>query len=94
MKFLKTFLNTAWEVETGIPRIGNFERRHYDRVAEYIKPEIIYKELKKSFGEELEKADDMYKYEDDEVEKKVAFQFAVIYHHISKENEKTDLKRG
>jgi len=90
VKFLKIFLNSTWDGNTGIPRVGEFRREQYDSVSKFVNPEIIYKELKRIYGAKLKEAEDTDAYRDEEVEKKIAVQFVVIYHFQKKQSENND----
>ena len=85
--FLSTYVNTAWEMATGLPRKGDFERQNYDFLALVVDPEIIYSFIKEIYGPQVESAQgDYFEYPPElEFKEKLAWQFASIHHHVKAE---------
>lgn len=46
---LKCFVGTAWSMSNGIPRQGDLDRRQYDAITQFIKPEVVGKALTKIY---------------------------------------------
>ncbi|OQB55655.1 MAG: KAP family P-loop domain protein [Deltaproteobacteria bacterium ADurb.Bin151] len=88
VEFLKTFLPTAWGMETGISHKSDFERSQYDSVASLINPQAIYDHLAKVYGHEIEEATtEKWEYRDYPIDKKVALQFVALHKYVTKQKE-------
>ncbi|MGA9364997.1 MAG: KAP family NTPase [Bacteroidota bacterium] len=87
IQFLKTYLPTAWVVESGLPHKDHFQRRQYDSLERVVDPEIVFTSLREIYGEELDRATwDESRFES--LDKRVAFQFASIHLSVKKERQK------
>jgi hypothetical protein len=84
--FLTTYVPTAWGMESGLPRKGDFRREAYNMVKELIDPEKIVVWLRDSYGPELDQGDH---YQPDTVpfEKRIGIQFAFIHRKVKEEVE-------
>lgn len=92
VEFLKTYLPTAWGLETGLSHKGDFERSQFDSIAAIIDPDIIYNKLLSIYGADLESAKDKFNRDIDSLDKKVAYQFSYIYHYVKKEKDSQKAK--
>lgn len=84
--FLGSFVGFALEMESGIQRRGDFERRNYDSVCAIANPDTIYKQVKN-----LYKSIDTSRFPHDlePPQLQLVTQFAYIHEHVKKEEAKT-----
>lgn len=85
VKFLMTYVPTAWGADSGLPRKSDFGRDGYDAVARLVNPETVFGHLWRLYGAELETAE-YRRGRDFPLEERVAHQFAHIHRKI-KESE-------
>lgn len=87
VRFLTTYVPTAWGGESGLPHKSDFMRDGYDGVAKIIDPEVIARHLASIYGAELE-SDEYHLPRDMPLETRVARQFAYIHRKVtaSKDN--------
>jgi len=93
IEFLKCYMPTSWELESGLPRRGDFGREQYDAVAEVVNPDNVLNALEELYGSELNSPE----YEElsasldiKDINKVIAYQFAYIHHLVKNEVEKDD----
>jgi len=93
IEFLKCYMPTSWELESGLPRRGDFGREQYDAVAEVVNPDNILNALEELYGSELnlpeyQELNDSLDIED--TNKVIAYQFVYIHHLVKNEGERAD----
>jgi hypothetical protein len=74
-------MGEAWELESGLPRPSDFQRREYDNVSHVIPAEYIAANLRQRYGAEL---DNPQNYPDDRMPqpRRVAHQFMNVHQHV------------
>jgi hypothetical protein len=82
--FLAAYVPTAWGMESGLPRKGDFERNAYDMVKELIDPEKIVAWLRQIYGPEVGQGDHYQPYTVP-FEKRIAIQFGFIQRKVKEE---------
>ena len=82
--FLTTYVPTAWGMESGLPRKGDFERHAYDMVKELIDPEKIVSPLRDIYGTEVDQGDH-YQLDTIPFERRIAIQFGLIHRKVKEE---------
>lgn len=82
--FLACFVGEAWGVESGIPRPGDFERRHYDSVSNLVGADYIAANLKDRYGAELDVPQE-YPPEGMDQARRIAHQFMNVHIHVLQE---------
>lgn len=85
IEFLKCYMPTSWELESGFPRRGDFEREQYDAVVKVVDPDNILEALEKLYGSKLDSP--KYRELDDSLDiyKVIAYQFAHIHYLVKNE---------
>ena len=81
LSFLATYVPTAWGMESGLPHKSDFNREHYNSVADLVNPETILGHLKSIYGEKLNAAE-YYVSRDTPFEERIASQFAYIHKEV------------
>lgn len=79
--YLDCYIGEGWEIESGLPVRGRFERRHFDEVDRLVGADYVMENLRKRFGGELD-APQEYPPDDWLASRKVAHQFALIHGHV------------
>lgn len=80
VSFLKCYVPTQWG-ESGLPTKGDFERRHYDSLAQVVKPEFIFDALHSIYDVRLNVQD--FPYGDGTFsDERVAQQFAWVHNYV------------
>ena len=79
LEFLRTFVPTAWGMETGLPIKGDFEQDEYQRLCKVANPETVYNALRELYGDQIasEVPDGMLYSKT--FHEKIAFQFASVH---------------
>jgi hypothetical protein len=86
---LTTFISTAWAMESGLPRKGDFKREQYDSLTKTINPDIVYESIERKYGKKFLDASDPSTIDSKTFEEKVALQFTRIHRKVKLElNEK------
>lgn len=93
-EFLKIFFPTLWKKVSGSPQVINTESGDFDNISKCFDPQIIYNKLKRYYGDELDNAKNIVVNTDESVEKKLAFQFAIIFHQVEEEKNNNNKKNG
>jgi hypothetical protein len=84
--FLDRFVGEGWELESGLPRRSDLERRAYDNIIGLIAPEYILANLKLRYGATLDRP--QYDLGDREsYETRFAHQFVHIHNAVTQSNE-------
>ena len=89
-QFLKTYITTAWGMESGLPIKGDFEREQYDYLSKIVDPEIVIGAIKLFKGEEFIKSVDLSTIEEKNFEEKITLQFIHIHQLVMDELNRTD----
>jgi len=85
IEFLKCYMPTSWELESGLPRRGDFEREQYDAVVKVVNPDNILEAFEKLYGSKLDSP--KYRELDDSLDiyKVIAYQFVHIHYLVKNE---------
>lgn len=78
-ELLKTFISTAWGMESGLPIKGDFEREQYDSLTKTINPDIVYESIERKYGKQFLDTSDPATIDSKTFEEKVALQFTWIH---------------
>ena len=92
IELLKTYVPTAWAMDSGLSHKSDFRREQYDSIIQVVDAEIIYEYLKEIYGSEIEKPEYRSR-EDRGFDRKLANQFAYIHLKVTNkvnEDEITD----
>ena len=89
-QFLKTYITTAWGMESGLPIKGDFEREQYDYLSKIVDPEIVIGAIKLFKGKEFIKSVDLSTIEEKNFEEKITLQFIYIHQLVMDELNRTD----
>lgn len=81
--YLECHIGEGWEIESGLPVRGRFERRHFDEVDRVVGADYVMDNLRRRYGAEID-APQEYPPEEWAVFRRVAHQFALIYRHVQK----------
>lgn len=84
LEFLKTYVPTAWGLESGLPSKIDFRREAYDSVAKLVRPDKIAAWLHSLYGPVVDK-DEYHLSGDEPFEVKVARQFCFIHRKVKSE---------
>lgn len=79
--YLDCHVGEGWEVESGLPVRGRFERRHFDEVDRIVGADYVMDNLARRYGDDLDRPQE-YPPQEWLVARKVAHQFALIYRHV------------
>lgn len=79
--YLDCHVGEGWEIESGLPVRGWFERRHFDDVERIVGAEYVMNNLVNRYGDELNSPQE-YPPQEWPVARKVAHQFVLIYRHV------------
>jgi KAP family P-loop domain len=79
LEFPRTFVPTAWGMETGLPIEGDFEQDEYKRLCGVVNPETIYNALREVFGDQLVSEVSYAVLHSKPFHEKIAFQFASVH---------------
>jgi hypothetical protein len=86
LNFIKTYLPTAWGLESGLSFKGTFHREQYNSIELVVEPEIILEHLRSIFGQEIDHATfETSRF--DSVDKTLAFRFACMYSVAKREKD-------
>ncbi len=89
---LSAYIQTPWDMTTGLPMKGDFERQNYDSLAQVVGLEKVYAVVRKIYGTQIDNAQgDVLEYSERPFAEKLAFQFASIHHYVKAEKEKGEL---
>jgi predicted KAP-like P-loop ATPase len=92
LDLLISYVGTAWEMTTGLPRKGDFRRENYNSLSVVVDPGIIYSFVRKVYGPQVENArGKVFEYRDRPFAEKLVLQFASIHHYVKEEKSKADL---
>jgi hypothetical protein len=84
--FLDRFVGEGWEIESGLPRRSDLDRRAYDNIIGVIAPELLLTNLKQRYGATLDTPQydlgDRASYET-----RFAHQFVYIHNAVTQSNE-------
>jgi hypothetical protein len=81
-QFLKTFITTAWGMESGLPIKGDFERDQYDYLSKIVSPEIVLGTIKLFYGDGFIESLDPSTIEEKKFEEKIILQFIQIHQFV------------
>jgi hypothetical protein len=87
LEFLKTYLPTAWGLESGLSQKDDFERSQYNSVAKLIDPNIVANKLIAIYGNDIKDVTGGFEYRAKPVDERVAYQFAGIHNHVRSESQ-------
>jgi len=79
LDFLKTFMPSAWGMETGLPIKGDFNEDEYKKLGGVVNPEIVYEAVVAVFGTQLESEVPYTVLHSKPFQEKIAFQFASVH---------------
>ena len=79
--YLNCHIGEGWEIESGLPVRGRFERRHFDEVDQIVGAEYVMDNLSRRYGNDLGSPQE-YPPQEWPAARKVAHQFALIYRHV------------
>jgi hypothetical protein len=79
--YLDCHIGEGWEIESGLPVRGRFERHHFDEIDRVIGADYMMDNLAKRYGHDLDNPQ-KYPPEDWSVAREAARQFALIYRHV------------
>ncbi|MCD4506755.1 KAP family NTPase [Chromobacterium piscinae] len=79
--YLDCHVGEGWEIESGLPVRGRFERRHFDEVDRIVGAEYVMDNLARRYGDDLDSPQE-YPPQEWLVARKVAHQFTLIYRHV------------
>lgn len=79
--FLESYVGEAWEVESGLPRPEDFERRQYDAVTHLLPADYVASNLRSRYGPEVDTPQE-YPPENMAQPRRVAHQFMVVHHFV------------
>jgi hypothetical protein len=86
LDFLKTYLSTAWGMESGLPHKSELRREQYDLIVRVVDAEIVLKHLRSIYGDDIDKATfETSGY--DSSDKTTAFRFSSMHAHVKSEKE-------
>lgn len=81
IEFLKTYVPTAWAMNSGLPHKSDFSREQYNSIVQVMDAETIFEYLKEIYGSEIEKP--QYRAVERDFERKIANQFAYIHLQVT-----------
>jgi hypothetical protein len=84
-ELLRTYIPTAWGMESGLPIKGDFEREQYDSLSKTIDPDIVYNSIERLYGKQFLDTFDPTTIEGRNFEEKVALQFSQVHRHVKTE---------
>lgn len=79
--YLDCHVGEGWEIESGLPVRGRFERRHFDEVDRVVGADYVMANLRRRYGAELDTPQE-YPPEEWPVYRQVAHQFALIFRDV------------
>lgn len=79
--YLDCHVGEGWEIESGLPVRGRFERRHFDDVDRIVSAEYVMDNLVRRYGGDLDNPQE-YPPQGWSNARKVAHKFALIYQHV------------
>lgn len=79
--YLECHIGEGWEIESGLPVRGRFERRHFDAVERIVGADYVILNLRIRYGEEID-APMEYPPQEWATSRRVAHQFALIYRNL------------
>jgi hypothetical protein len=91
--YLECYIGEGWEIESGLPVPGEFERRHFNEVNRIVGADYIMDNLSKRYGVDLDSPQE-YPPQEWPVARQVAHQFALIYRHVQQIQEATAEEAG
>jgi hypothetical protein len=78
-ELLKTYISTAWGMESGLPIRGDFEREEYDSLTKTINPDIVCESIERQYGKQFLDTFDPASIDSKNFEEKVALQFTQVH---------------
>ncbi|MGV0954761.1 MAG: KAP family P-loop NTPase fold protein [Fluviibacter sp.] len=84
--YLDCHVGEGWEIESGLPVRGEFERRNYDEVNRIVGADYVMNNLTRRYGNELKHPHE-YPPKDWPPARKIAHRFAFIYRRVRHEEE-------
>lgn len=78
-ELLKTYISTAWGMESGLPIKGDFEREQYDLLTKTINPDIVCESIERQYGKQFLETFDPASIDSKNFEEKVALQFTQVH---------------
>lgn len=79
--YLDCYVGEGWEIESGLPVRGRFERRHFDEVNRIVGTDYVMDNLARRYGDDLDSPQE-HPPQEWPVARKFAHQFALIYRHV------------
>lgn len=90
--YLNCYVGEGWEIESGLPVRGQFERRHFDEADRIVGADYVMDKLRRRYGDEID-APQEHPPQEWAAFRKVAHQFALIYEHV-RQSEPLDQSAG
>ncbi len=78
-ELLKTYISTAWGMESGLPIKGDFKREQYDSLTKTINPDIVCESIERQYGKHFLDTFDPASIDSKTFEEKVALQFTQVH---------------
>jgi predicted KAP-like P-loop ATPase len=84
-ELLRTYIPTAWGMESGLPIKGDFKREQYDSLSKTLDPDIVYDSIERLYGKQFLDTFDPATIDGKSFEEKVALQFLQVHRHVKTE---------
>ena len=84
-ELLRTYIPTAWGMESGLPIKGDFKREQYDSLSTTLDPDIVYDSIERLYGKQFLDTFDPATIDGKSFEEKVSLQFLQVHRHVKTE---------